>query len=379
MTDIPFADIINAACADPKHGVLFSTLHDDRAARLVANQTRAMLRSSRRFYIDDEVVRAACRLGIQHPKVLFEMLQRARTPFDKMWLEWSLDAQLDEVKQTASADAPLRSGCFIERLDDVEPLYRLTQVGAPARNTDSTSIAVSPISVVYNLRTPFVSNSLEYERILQATRLPHEFVNMTLLGRAYLAMEAEDEEEREERQQYCDALTAHATHILNPITRSFTLSGLARGSDATRSSIAMTIRESSGQWRLVVALLALINAQDFVERGTYRVGHNRTVARTVVPYLEHITVKLKLPRHIVQDRLVREFVEAIPRRRHEVMGHWKHSRKRGDPRCEHALVDVTPRRQRCALCGFSRWWVNEHERGDAGLGYITKNRLVTRS
>lgn len=382
MAAIPFADIMNAACADPKHAILFADrLFDDRAKRSMAAQLRAMLRSSHRFYIEDEVVQAACRLGIQHPKVLFEMLQRARAPFQKIWLEWSLDAQLKEAGRQPEPDAPLRCGCFVERLSESEPVYRMTQVGGPPRNIDWQSVALSPISILYNLRTPFDESNAEHDLIVKHSELPSEFVRMTLLGSAYSAIEPDeaDADEIEERQNYCDALAKHATYMFNPMTRSLVQASLERDSKATRASLAFTIQETSGQWRLALALLALMNAQEYVERGTYRVGHNRTVRTTVVPYLEHITVKLKLPRQIVQDRLVREYVEAIPRRRHEVMGHWRHSRKRGNPNCDHAMVDVTPTRQRCALCDFSQWWVNEHERGDASRGYVTKDRLVARS
>lgn len=387
---IPFADTINAACVDPKRLLLVpSPNYDERGLRALAVQVRAMLRSSRRFYIDEEVVRAASRLGVQHPKVLYEMLNRARTPFEKIWLEWPLDAQLEEAGQKSATDAPLRAGAFIERLDEAEPIYRMMQVGGPPRNIDRQYIALPALSVIYNLHTPFLTSSAESEQIQQISQMPKDFINMTLLGKAYSGTDPSDadEEEMEERQRYCDALSMHAKYIFNPLTRSYVVPALAGNADRVlptaaqdaRTHIRITIRETSGQWRLIIALLALINAQDFVERSSYRYGRNHIVRATVVPYLEHITVKLKLPRHIVQDRLVRQYVEYIPRRRHEVMGHWKQSRKRGDPNCDHAYIDVTPSRQRCALCAHSRWWVNEHERGDASIGYVTKDRLVTRS
>lgn len=54
------------------------------------------------------------------------------------------------------------------------------------------------------------------------------------------------------------------------------------------------------------------------------------------------------------------------------MGHWKHSRRRGDPGCDHVFVDETPARQRCAACAAARWWQAEHARGSVGAGSLTQ-------
>jgi hypothetical protein len=122
-----------------------------------------------------------------------------------------------------------------------------------------------------------------------------------------------------------------------------------------------------------------MNTQDFIARDQhFKVGKSYTVAGHVVPYLDHITVKLKLPRRVVEQRVARELAESLPRRRHGVPGHFAESRKKGDPNCEHAYIDVSPTHERCVLCKHSRWWVKAHERGDASLGYVIKDRLVTR-
>ncbi|MGI4942060.1 MAG: hypothetical protein ACRYHQ_16115, partial [Janthinobacterium lividum] len=68
---------------------------------------------------------------------------------------------------------------------------------------------------------------------------------------------------------------------------------------------------------------------------------------------------------------------AIPRPLHDVTGHWKHSRKHGDPRCEHAYVRETPSRERCVTCRAARWWVRDFQRGDEAVGVVARQRVVT--
>ncbi len=129
----------------------------------------------------------------------------------------------------------------------------------------------------------------------------------------------------------------------------------------------------------MVSVLALLNARDLVQTEVRRDGTKaRLVGGKITPFLEHTLVSLKLPRRLAIERALRELRDSLPRRRHEVVGHWKHSRKRGDTSCDHVFLDETPQRQRCAVCGFKRWWQNEHLRGSAQVGFLTKDRLVER-
>jgi len=396
MASRPLADIINAACADPTRLILGLHPQDRDGRRVLGNRVRMAMRTARRFYIDDEVTRAATRLGVQHPNILCQMLARARTPFDSIWLEWAVAPQVEEAGMPVAEDAPERTGVLIERLDENEPIYRMIQLGNSIKPNE---VIVGPLAIMYHLVSPImdIRSIPDQKLIADTTKLPEEYINITTVGSAYQnqAEDDADDLEIEQRRYYCDLLASHAAHILNPLTASYihrVLDGKhdKEGNNLTVHGVRVThreamqitmqdsIKEHSGAWRFVMSLLALMNTQDYVERETFRAGRSQIVSGHVVPYLEHITVKLKLPRRIVEERMVRELVDAIPRRRHEVMGHWKQSRKRGDPHCNHPYIDVTPRRQRCPLCSHSRWWVNEHMRGTAELGFVVKDRVVTR-
>jgi hypothetical protein len=101
----------------------------------------------------------------------------------------------------------------------------------------------------------------------------------------------------------------------------------------------------------------------------------------MLPYMDHWLVRLRVPRKVVEARLIKEFADAIPRRLHEVSGHWKMRKPTGvQVTCDHAYVEETPSRLVCAVpgCGHLKWWTNNFMRGDARVGIILKDRVVTK-
>jgi len=70
----------------------------------------------------------------------------------------------------------------------------------------------------------------------------------------------------------------------------------------------------------------------------------------------------------------------LPKRRHRVRGQFHHHG--GDTNCSHEWP-MEPRKSYdgndvwdCQKCGRKRWWVQRHMRGDATLGYVTKEYEV---
>lgn len=400
----PLADIVYGACANPNL-IIGGDPRDTKGNREIAFQLRDKLRNARRFYVDEDVTRAATRLGVQHPSVLMEMLRRARPPFQKIWIEWPLAAQIEEAGQDIADDAPVRTGCFVEHIGQEEPIFLVTAIGAPPANEPrSNTISVSQAAVLYHLQSPIATapRLVEMESQLGGLAgLPQDLMARSLIGSAYAGRNYDDatEEEIQLRFEQCDRLSSYAAWILNPMLRKWHTNVLATDMyggkrfrmvgepgrtvtaiEALRSTVQTSILEHAGMWRFVIALLALINNQEYTETESYRAGKSQLISGHVVPYLEHLLVKLKLPRRVTEERVLRDLTDAMgfATRRHEVMGHFRQSRKRGDPDCDHAYIDVTPTRCRCTICGHSIWWVDEYERGNAALGYVIKDRLVTR-
>lgn len=368
--------------------------------RRINGRYRDLMRNAKRFYLDEEATRAAAIMGYQHPDVLVAFLSRARTPFEKVWFEWPLAPALDEVGIEKDEMAPDRVGAVVERLDPAEPIYRMTMIYA--HSSMGTEGWPSPISILFHLTQPLkeaargggeaaniIRRHSAFAMANQASKTVLTDVGF-LLGSAYTNTARNsiglDEGEAEYRATQCESLAAHAKMVYSPAMGEAFMRRVASGGSPqsqhllVQSLIAEAL-EQAGTWRMVISILALINARTVVTADQpHKFGQGRRfVSGQVVPFLEHLLVKLKLPRKQAIQRVMREVREGIPKRRHEVMGHWRERHNSGDAACDHVWVDTTATNQKCAICERRRWFVNEFGRGTAEIGFVLKDRLVTRS
>lgn len=114
------------------------------------------------------------------------------------------------------------------------------------------------------------------------------------------------------------------------------------------------MRQSASDMRYAWSLLAAINDtpvvatevrpnKGYVARGQYR------------KYLEHTVIRLKIPGRIDLRTLAGRVTRASRRRAHQVRGHWRRDwRNPNGPKL----------------------WIDEHERGDASLGFVTHDYSV---
>src|ERR1044072_9485663 len=208
----PLADTINAASSDPTRFVFGGDASDDNARRVLGSKVRAMMRQAHRFFIDDEVTHAACTLGVQHPDILRQMLSRARTPFPSVWLEWSVEAQIEAAHGTLVAEGPERTGRVVEQIDSDEPIFRMTGFTGPAPG-ERIKCTVSSLATLYHLRTPiFEARKMpDYDEVVRLSDLPEQLIRQSFIGSGYSAHREDDADEAEmhQRMLHCDALTRH--------------------------------------------------------------------------------------------------------------------------------------------------------------------------
>jgi len=118
--------------------------------------------------------------------------------------------------------------------------------------------------------------------------------------------------------------------------------------------LAELLTEWQGVMRRMWALLATINdipvtfknvvaAKGFVARGSYR------------RFLDHRVITLQVPQRTDLRRLARKAVAIARKRAHQVRGHWRKDRWHPG----------------------ERFWIREHQRGDASLGFVTHDYKVT--
>jgi hypothetical protein len=379
----PLADIVYAAASNPVK--LLDCAPDNNGKKHIGGLLKVKLREARRYYVDEEVTRATTRLGVQHPDILKSMLSRARLPFAKCWVEWDIRAMLDEIDQTTDPDCPERAGCLIERLDDHRPLYRLTCIGVVG--PDTIQCSASPLSIIYDLDTPLTDSiyARQEHQVAEISGLPVDYLRKSIVGAAYITKNSADTEEQAHRRAICDALTTHAYISFSPFhTPKVNPDGSFGRLNRMQTGLLFRndVVEQAGTWRFVVSLFALINSRDYVDSSSsHRQGKSRLVSGTMLPYMDHWLVRLRVPRKVVEARLIKEFADAIPRRLHEVSGHWKMRKPTGvQVTCDHAYVEETPSRLVCAVpgCGHLKWWTNNFMRGDARVGIILKDRVVTK-
>ena len=396
------ADDIFAATYQP-HRVTDPYMLGPAGQRKTAEKLRAVLRSAHRYFVDDEVIRAAATLGVQHPDILLAMLSRARLPFPKVWIEWNQRAVLDQLDQPIEEDAPPVIGAYLEEItrEGSFPLYRITEMGMA--QTPWEMVSVNATSILYSLDSPIILEPQvlqERSAISRFTGVTKDNMDMTLIGSLYsreVGLFANGKIDRENafqallpdgvandpdaikhRVDLCTKLASHATHVMSEFFPS--IDQMMRHPDADRykHGVGQSIVEFSGTWRLLVSLFALLQARDYTsqERPPDNPARRRFVGNKVVPFLQHWRVKLALPRAVVLRKMIVSTRQSLPRPRHGVEGHW--AERHLSPDCEHVDVSETPKRYRCVFCGRARYWVKDHERGSAEVGYVTKDRVVAR-
>lgn len=368
--------------------------------RIRLGQTiKNLMNTSRKYVMTPDASFAAARLGYSHPELLTAILRRARPPFDRIWLEWSVPDQLRAADQEPDNDCPPMTGAFIEAITPGSSVFRVTSVG---HDRMGDSVALAPLSVLYNINEPEVPIPLEDTlQICEATDTSRLTLRMTLLGSAFVGRledgtligkyEGLTDEQIRVRSEQSDFVARHAGYTFNPYTPYIlaVLRSVESGPRhqeykyAIRMVLREQIREHTGSWRFIISALALLNARDYITDLNVPLDHkSRLVKGKIVPYMQHHTIGIKLPREITVKRVMKSVSQGLPKRAHEVSGHYANSHRSGDPTCVHlpivgcdkaVYVKGTETLEVCQICGHRRWWVRDYTRGDASLGFVTKD------
>ena len=175
--------------------------------------------------------------------------------------------------------------------------------------------------------------------------------------------------------------------------------GLWSDQESFTELLEQTIRGSVGELRNIVGILLMLNRPTITRYSNVQPGKGFSKGK-LIPYMAHTTVTIDLDAVPTMSLLGTPEGEGVPRRRHEVRGHYCQNREARDytriagcihdwltchddwelwPDAPHGLPGEpgVPRNWVCATCGGKRWWKHEHERGDASLGYVTHSYQVT--
>lgn len=138
------------------------------------------------------------------------------------------------------------------------------------------------------------------------------------------------------------------------------------------------IIESAGIMRHAIAFLATLNDIPIASREV-RPSKGYIARGSHHKFLAHSVITLNVPERKQRLALAQKLVALARRRAHSVRGHWR-LYQRGEGLCFASEHEWGPQDDKghasCARCSAWRTWIDEHERGDASLGYVTHEYRV---
>jgi hypothetical protein len=144
---------------------------------------------------------------------------------------------------------------------------------------------------------------------------------------------------------------------------------------------------SVGELRNIVAILLMLNRPS-ITRYANAPAARGWIKRKPAPFMAHTSVTIDIDARPTMRLLGTPAGDGVPRRRHEVRGHYCHDHEAHDYRriagCQHdwqetdaewTPADLKPGEAEhwvCRQCSGKRWWRIEHERGRLDQGIVNR-------
>jgi hypothetical protein len=384
---------------------------------------RAALRQAQRFVVDDDAVRLVCHLSHEQ-KRLEAWSFLARIPYNNFWVEFSLHEKVLELDRMGS----LRNGVDLTQVSPVMGLLFYLDGDATATRwichmftklndgtvtpdvlafvLDPEGSPLNPLRGSLQWRAPTLSLRPDFPKIpIRVQFRPNgkiddpvgmavnpedvTYEKIKVKGRLLTPdiFELDDKVDPEISLlglwawnadtgliESPDWLTSRTAVIIEPWFEALTdTSDKAR---QHRTDIAFAqCDELAGQFRWILTLLAAINGLPKNVKPVHSAGR-QTVGMRVLPYLQHSTITINLPR---EDRIRRARVlldrtgRNARRPWHQVIGHWRVI-ERGKPLpgyfCRHVPAMVEHGLGMCEKCEMLVRWIPAHSRGDPNIGMV---------
>lgn len=134
------------------------------------------------------------------------------------------------------------------------------------------------------------------------------------------------------------------------------------------------IKAHIGEFRVALCALLLLNQPNTIHLEPIKSRKNLGINGRK-RYAAHSTVNINLGERKQYKKYFGHVLRSSPRR-HEVRGHFAHYHCK--PNCEHEWPTMPNEDMQwcCKHCGGLRVWRKAHTRGDAGVGFVTKNYEV---
>jgi hypothetical protein len=146
----------------------------------------------------------------------------------------------------------------------------------------------------------------------------------------------------------------------------------------TQREAAKLATEFTGEIRFIWALLSTIND---IPIGFRKVIPQRgffSAAGSYKKFTTHEVISINLPKGRAPRVLARKVVEMSRRRAHHVREHWRRDYRHPlNPLCQHVYAAQANGNVHCTVCMGRKLLIEEHQRGDASLGFVLHDYAVT--
>jgi hypothetical protein len=335
---------------------------------------------------------------------MLSLCHLANLPFDRVWLEYNMNARLDAQAELSTGDPRGNedrgpAGFLIERHSADNPaMFRISHSGYKTDkvfsvnggdfeyvNTLDPDCPIAPCGYVVDLTgmLPYLAGHEGNRDILPSpptvTERTREIEDkLRAMGWGYF-VETDDgklvyatNEELTRRGGVC---------LEGRFFRIITEEAIARdgrgksniNSQRTIDAFTNDIIEGRGNLRFVITALAMMNVCPITYAHREAKGFLRKRLRNI-PYLDSHVITIscgnKRIQHVV-DHAFRDHELAEKRKRHEVRGHWALAEyRKGGRACVHEPAERDGDYAVCGKCERLIHWRDHYERGDAALGYV---------
>lgn len=366
---------------------------------------RRILPQARPFNIEDPALEVALEMSLDGPVKMAERLFMARLPFPKIWIEFDFHQRVRigeklGISTKLDEDAPQRLGWLVQE-DPSDPLrWTATTICSvedktPAHKPHQGEMQTSMSLVSWMVDT---ANRSPPDRIANVNSVDPEFLKGVLkvseaaaekygdnswkafahLGWGYSGESLETQHVNHMRQlTLADSLENSINIGWEPMAYQIYKENHGHTNEIQKQYINSAV-EARGDIRLLTTMLALINEVPIVETPSETKGSFSGAGGTIRRYLMNKTVRINIParKPVKQIRRLLGVKIKSHKARHEVRGHWRtiihkddHIRKRTQP--DGQIIE-----EFIAKGQLERVWVKNHERGDAGVGYVKHDYQV---
>jgi hypothetical protein len=362
--------------------LLIDRLYRETFAKATRNpELRATLQAARRFVLDDSMAafnvdlvfenmfgrtfrqielgrtlneRVMDSIGRRTCKLLDEMRHFSRLPHRTTWIEYSHEAHLRRQLEIGHRMG-LENSITVAPDGRVMPLQETTEMlksakgarcGWLLRQIGSTETAFDCTTFMMHTDEPvsFAETAIAWDT--EDNLLPFELHEPQHRSRGY--------------NSAAEVLTAIRGYRRNNV--GFRLINAPPPNSSAldhieyRAEIERSIQSHHGEARYLWAFLSTLNKIPLVGIAAVKPSHGFIARGSYRKFLEHSVITINVPQKMTRVLARKVLGEILRRRAHQVRGHWRDDWHQ--PKGNKAL------------------WIAEHQRGDAGLGFVTHDYAV---